>query len=85
MAWAGMMRTLVRTMRCIGEAEMGEWRYLMASLEGVMLTDESDKVYYKLEQSGKFSTRSLYGFITFAGVIDVRMVEIWNAKVPLKV
>ena len=47
---------------------MGEWRYLMASLEGVMLTDESDNVCWKLEQSGKISTRSLYRFITFAGV-----------------
>ena len=44
-----MMHTLVRTTRCIGVVEMGEWRDLMASLEGVMLIDESDKVWWKLE------------------------------------
>jgi hypothetical protein len=27
----------------------------------------------------------MYRSITFAGVIDVEMMEIWSAKIPLKV
>jgi hypothetical protein len=26
----------------------------------------------------------MYRFITFSGVVDVRMMEIWKAKTPLK-
>ncbi|OEL14069.1 hypothetical protein BAE44_0024912, partial [Dichanthelium oligosanthes] len=37
-----------------------------------------------LEKSGKFSTRSLYRLMTFGGVVDMRMVDVWNTKIPLK-
>lgn len=53
--------------RCFGAAEMDEWRELMAKLKGVQLSDEDDGVIWKLEQSGKFSTRSVYWLITFGG------------------
>jgi hypothetical protein len=46
---------------------MDEWRELMAKLKGVQLSDEDDGVIWKLEQSGKFSTRSVYWLITFGG------------------
>ena len=49
-----------------------------------MLTEGADKVVWKLEKSGKFTTRSVYKFITFGGVIDLRMMEIWRAKISLK-
>ena len=49
-----------------------------------MLTEGADKVVWKLEKSGKFTTRSVYRFITFGGVIDLRMMEIWRAKISLK-
>jgi hypothetical protein len=71
--------------RRFGDTEMKEWEELMTKLEEVNLTNSDDRVCWKLEQSGKYSTRSLYRFITFAGVIDVQMREIWNAKIPLKV
>ena len=53
--------------RCFGAAEMDEWRELMEKLERVQLLDEDDGVTWKLEQSGKYSTRSLYRLITFLG------------------
>ena len=49
--------------RCFGEAEM-EWRELMAKLEAVILTKVDDKVCWKLEHSGKFTTRSMYRVIS---------------------
>jgi hypothetical protein len=27
----------------------------------------------------------MYMYVTFSGVVDVRMMEIWKAKIPLKV
>jgi hypothetical protein len=62
-----------------------EWRELMLKLEGITLTKEEDIVTWKLEPSGKYTTRSMYRLITFGGAIDLRMVVIWNAKMPLKV
>jgi len=50
--------------RCFGEAEMEEWRELMAKLEAVILTEMDDKVCWKLEHSGKFTTRSMYRVIS---------------------
>jgi len=47
-----------------------------------VLTEGADKVVWKLEKSGKFTTRSVYRFITFGGVIDLRTMEIWRAKIP---
>ena len=58
---------------------------MMTKLERINLTEEDDRVTWKLDKSGKFSTRSMYRYITFAGVVDVRMMEIWNTKIPLKV
>lgn len=57
--------------RCFGEAEMEEWRDPMAKLEEVRLSEENDNVCWKLEHLGKFSTRSIYRYITYAGVIDL--------------
>jgi hypothetical protein len=71
--------------RRFGETEIKEWEELMTKLEEVNLTNSDDRVCWKLERSGKYSTRSMYRFITFARVIDVQMMEIWNAKIPLKV
>lgn len=33
----------------------------------------------------KFSTRPLYKFIVNPGCVDQRMVDLWNAKLPLKI
>lgn len=47
---------------------MAEWRETMSKLEPTRLTEEEDKVNWKLESSEKFTTRSMYRFITFGGV-----------------
>lgn len=71
--------------RRIGITELEEWNGLMEKLESVSLTEQNDRVIWKLEVLGKFSTRSIYRFITLGGVKDVRIMEIWSAKLPLKV
>jgi len=70
--------------RNFGDKEIEEWLEMRGKLEGVVLTEGADKVVWKLEKSGKFTTRSVYKFITFGGVIDLRMMEIWRAKISLK-
>lgn len=70
--------------RGFGEPEVREWNALMAKLSEVTLTEEEDGVIWNLEPSGKFTTKSIYRFITFGRVFDVRMLDIWRAKIPLK-
>jgi len=55
---------------------MEEWREMMHNLASVELTEGIDRVIWKLSNSGKFTSRSMYRFITFGGVIDTRMMEI---------
>jgi hypothetical protein len=71
--------------RNFGEKEMTEWRSMMEKLERITLTEENDKVIWKLEKSGNFTTKSMHRYITFGGIIDTRMMEILMAKIPLKV
>jgi hypothetical protein len=82
---AANKRWLLDYRRNIGITELEEWNGLMEKLESVSLTEQNDRVISKLEVLGKFSTRSIYRVITLGGVKDVRIMEIWSAKIPLKV
>lgn len=84
-ALAGVSDWNLSIRRAFGETEMKEWSELREKLAAVNLSDEDDGVTWKLEPSGKFTSRSTYRQITFGGVVDVRMMAIWNAKIPLKV
>jgi hypothetical protein len=44
-----------------------------------------DSVVWALEKDGQFSTRSMYKFLSFGGVTNRRMQEVWRAPIPLKV
>ena len=39
---------------------------------------------WKLEKKGHYSTKSMYRFITFGGVIDRQTKKVWKNKMPLK-
>ena len=44
----------------------------------------SNRVVWKLERSGHYTTRSMYRFISFGGVVDRRCKKLWKNKLPLK-
>ena len=46
---------------------------------------EDDQVIWALEKHGSFRTKSLYKQICCGGVINRRMQEVWESKLPLKV
>jgi hypothetical protein len=54
-------------------------------LEGTILTHEPDTIRWALESNGQFSTASLYRELLFPGVKNRWMMEIWEAKLPLKI
>ncbi len=56
---------------------MEEWEELMRVLEGVTLERGIEVLFWKLEKNGKYSAKSVYKELTFRGVRDQRLMEIW--------
>jgi hypothetical protein len=70
--------------RSFGDREEREWNDLTIMLEAVTLSQESDTVIWILEKNKEFSTSSLYKEITFPGMVNKWMMNVWRAKLPLK-
>jgi hypothetical protein len=68
--------------RNFGNEEEQECEDLQMLLGGVVLSQEPDSVKWCLEKSGEFSTSSLYNAITFPGVNNKWMSNIWAAQLP---
>jgi hypothetical protein len=57
----------------------------MSCITEVYLNNEKDSVRWCLTKNGQFTTASLYQHCSFWRVVDIRMEEMWNTKLPLKV
>ena len=57
--------------RILGIDEVAEWNELQEELELIVFSEEDDTVIWALEPSGKFSTKSLYRFMTHSGNVDL--------------
>lgn len=62
-----------------------EWENLQILLSEVELTDGRDEVFWALERTNKYSSRSLYRLMTTGGIVDRHMMLIWKCNIPLKV
>jgi len=61
--------TYINFRRALGEADMREWEILMNILEEYRLNGEDDQFVWILDQSGNYTTRSMYRRIIFRGVL----------------
>ena len=72
--------------RSLSQREHERWGELMTSLENVALDQNSrDEVYWALDSSKSFTTKSLYRFVTNRGVSIPEAENVWKAKLPLKI
>lgn len=71
--------------RGFGESEELEWEGLVELVERLNLLQQPDSVSSLFEKSKEFSTASLYKELTFPGVVNGWMMNIWRASLPLKV
>jgi hypothetical protein len=71
--------------RNFGNTEVEEWGVLMSCITEVYLNNEKDSMRWCLTKNGQFTTASLYQHCSFWRVVDIRMEEMWNTKLPLKV
>ena len=74
----------IRFRRTLYPEEIEEWLELQSRLSGFSMTEGRDELVWDLERSGRFTIRSLYYLMTFGGVRDQRMLDVWAAKLPLK-
>ena len=58
---------------------------LQQEIKEVRLKEERDLGIWKLEKSGSYSVRSLYRFMLNPGTVDLRLTDIWNTRIPLKI
>jgi hypothetical protein len=57
---------------------------LIGRLGEVEISEEDDRVVWALEKDGQFSTRSMYRFLSFGGMANRRMQEVWRALISMK-
>jgi len=65
--------------------ELEEWENLSDILESVHLCGGRDEILWLLESKRRYSTKSLYRMMTFGGVKNPIMMEVWKCKVTLKI
>jgi hypothetical protein len=70
--------------RGFGVVEENEWGDLVELAERINIT-QLDTVSWSLERSGNFTTASLYKELTFPGIMNNWMLNIWKAALPLKI
>jgi hypothetical protein len=58
---------LISFRRTLDKHLLEEWMKLQTKLSEVELTVGNDEVFWGLESTGKYTTRSLYRFMTFRG------------------
>lgn len=62
---------------------MGQGEMSGMNCRGVQLSEGTDNVYWALERSRKYSTRSLNKLMT--GIVEIQMMAVWKYNNPLKV
>lgn len=62
-----------------------EWGDLMELVEGASISQQPDSVSWIFEKSRDFSKASLYKELTFPGVVNKWMWNIWKTNLPLKI
>ena len=56
----------------------------MLELANVQIGGDEDKVKWKMEKSGLYSTKSMYRLLSFEGVINKWLQKLWNNRTPTK-
>lgn len=71
--------------RSFGEEEQEEWLLLIPQIRDIQLNTEPDTVKRALEKSGNFTTASLYRELSYPGMENKDIMQIWRARIPMKI
>uniref|UniRef100_J3MDK7 Reverse transcriptase zinc-binding domain-containing protein n=1 Tax=Oryza brachyantha TaxID=4533 RepID=J3MDK7_ORYBR len=73
--------------RAFSITDFAQWNELCALIDNLNILSQEraeDNLVWALDNKGVFSSNSLYNLITFRGVIDVNMQNLWSSPIPLK-
>ena len=70
--------------RTFTQSDFEEWEKLLDLLQNVSLNEAEDKVKWALEKSNTYSTKSMYIFLTFRGVVNKRLQQLWKSRLLMK-
>jgi hypothetical protein len=62
--------------RQLNDILVEEWGSLLDLLNDIQLSEGKDEVFWCLERTKKYTSRSLYRLMTFGGVVDRRMMTV---------
>ncbi|BAH92500.1 Os04g0177400, partial [Oryza sativa Japonica Group] len=71
--------------RSFGPREMDEWEELRVIIENISTSQTYDTLRWALKDNKTFTTQSLYRVLTFRGMIDTQLQQLWSAPCPLKI
>jgi hypothetical protein len=74
----------LRFRRSLDQEGTRQWRELCALVADMELVQGKDKISWHLENSGKFSVKSLYAKLC-QGATVTHFKDMWELKVPLKI
>lgn len=69
----------------LGDVEAAKWLQLQESLARQKMSPNRDRVWWKFDSKGNYTVRYLYRFMVDPGCRDLRVLDIWNTKLPLKI
>ncbi|KAG8098336.1 hypothetical protein GUJ93_ZPchr0013g34278 [Zizania palustris] len=70
--------------RSLNSFEILQWEDVVGKCLEVSMNEEGDKVVWMLNRNG-FSSKSLYHWLVFGGIVDDRCRLVWRVAAPLKV
>jgi hypothetical protein len=71
--------------RPLTPVEAAQWETMVGRLNEVHLNEGGDKMIWKLEKSGCYSTKSMYKHLLQHGVVNRRMKKVWKSELPMKI
>lgn len=71
--------------RSLGERDLNEWNDLHNTPREIHLKEERDCIIWKLTKNGFYKAKTLYQALSFGGVKDKVMQDLWRSSIPLKV
>jgi len=71
--------------RALSSEEFQRWTMLYDELQHVSIDDNPDTVFWALDKSKSFTTKSLYRFLSNRGMPSRVAGIIWKCKIPLKI
>jgi hypothetical protein len=64
---------------------MVQWREILVIANSISYTDEDDRLIWKYEINGIYSSKSLYAIVNFRGVQPIYLPAVWKLKIPPRV